>query len=142
MVVAGTLIANETLNLTGDITVALGGLITHDITAANLSLNITGNINVEDGGAIDVSGKGFGENEFPNPTTFDPQCCMNAAAGGSHGGLGGGDRLTPLSADGLPVLPGFHAADLPGITLRDKALAVVLAAVDLGRHGDDRGGPR
>ena len=37
------------------------------------------------------------------------------------------DRLTPLSAEGMPALPGFHAASLPGITLLDKVVAVVLA---------------
>ncbi len=76
--------------MTGDVTVAAGGKLTHTANGSSeaykLNLMLNGNLYVLSGGSVDVNGRGYAGNSGPG--THPANYC-----GGSYGGLGVGGLL-------------------------------------------------
>ena len=91
--------ADKAHALSGNLTIADGGLLTHTANASTeaykINLTVNGSVNVQPGGRIDVSTRGYSSGNGPGAGT----------KGGSYGGRGGGSGVP----GGSPVDPtGTH----------------------------------
>ncbi|MBI3182149.1 MAG: PKD domain-containing protein [Myxococcales bacterium] len=94
---SGTIEVNQPLTVS-NLTVATGGLVTHAQGITTSALSLTGTLDVQFGGNIDVSARGLLGGNRGGPcggggANIDPTnssvTCYGAYGGGSHGGAGG-----------------------------------------------------
>jgi hypothetical protein len=118
----GILIANIVFHVTGDLLVQPGGTITHDSrNMAGLRLNVDDSLVVEPGGNLNTDGKGLlggpggsvRTGESYDLATGNIIRITPEAAGGCHGGLGGGNQ-PPSYVYGNEMNPEFFGSGSGG----------------------------
>ena len=131
---------------TVDLTVASGGILTHEAGSANnIRLNLTGSLTVNSGGAIWVKGCGYPPGSGPAGYSG------TLRNGGSHGGQGGrsgaGGDLGPnypgVTYDSVtnPVMPGgggWHNPTAGGGVVLVRVIGVVTVNGAINANGGDQ----
>lgn len=85
---AGTLVADDALAVTGDLTVNAGAVVTHTAKDGGARLDVTGTLRVNSAGLIDLNGRGLPAGMFLDPATLLESATPDYV-GASHGGRGG-----------------------------------------------------
>ena len=97
-----TLTYTGELEITGDVTVGPGGMITHPPTQGALHIITPGNVTIEMDGAINLSGRGYAPRQGPGAGGSS----TTSGAGAGYGGAGGdGSNTTGGSTYGWATKP-------------------------------------